>query len=127
MANRYTTSNAVHQAAKLPPDERDAYLDWLFDLEYRRLELPEPDLVLYLDLPAEISAQLLHLRQEATHTAADIHEQDVAYLRQCRDSAREIARQLGWQHIDCSRDGALRTPEDIHSQLWELVRTLVPA
>ena len=76
LANRYTTSNAVHQASKLPDREREAFLDWLFDLEYRRLGLPEPDLVVYLDLPTEISGQMLRLREAATHTAADIHERD---------------------------------------------------
>lgn len=124
LANRYTTSNAVHQAAKLPEGEREEYLHWLFDLEYRRLELPEPDLVIYLDLPPEISAQLLRIRQESTHTAADIHEQDEAYLRQCRENAREIARQLGWRRVDCSREGAVRAQEDIHRELWGLVRPL---
>ncbi len=124
LADRYTTSNAVHQAAKLPAGEREEYLRWLFDLEYRRLELPEPDLVFYLDLPTELSTQLLRRRQEATHTTADIHEQDEAYLRQCRENAREIARQLGWRRIDCSREGTLRAMEDIHSEIWELVRPL---
>ena len=80
--------------------------------------------MIYLDLPAEISAQLLRLRQESTHTTADIHEQDGDYLRQCRENTRELVRQLGWRRIDCSRDGALRTPEDIHNELWELVRPL---
>ncbi len=124
LADRYTTSNAVHQAPKLPEEERWAYLNWLFDLEYNRLALPEPDLMIYLDLPAELSAQMLRRRQEATHTQADIHERDGAYLRACRESAREIAQRLGWHRVDCSRDGALRTPEDIHCQLWELVRPL---
>lgn len=125
LANRYTTSNAVHQASKLPEGERKDFLDWLFDLEYRRLALPEPDLVIYLDLPAEISAQLLRRRQEATHTKADIHEQDEAYLRACRESAQEIVRRLGWRRVDCSREGAARAPEDIHRELWELVRPLL--
>lgn len=124
LANRYTTSNAVHQASKLPEEERQEYLDWLFDLEYRRLALPEPDLVIYLDLPAEISAQMLRLRQEATHTKGDIHEQDGAYLRACRESARTIAKRLGWRVVDCSRAGAVRTPEEIHQELWTLVRPL---
>lgn len=124
LANRYTTSNAVHQAPKLPPEERWAYLDWLFDLEYNRLALPKPDLVIYLDLPAEISAQMLRLRQEATRTKADIHEQDGAYLRSCRESAQEIVERLGWRRVDCSRDGAVRTPDDIHRELWEIVRPL---
>ncbi|HCG59977.1 MAG TPA: thymidylate kinase, partial [Lachnospiraceae bacterium] len=45
IADRYTTSNAVHQCCKLPRDGWDDYLDWLFDFEYRLLRLPEPDLV----------------------------------------------------------------------------------
>ena len=49
VADRYTTSNAVHQASKLLPGERKAFLDWLFDTEYRLLGLPKPDLVIYLD------------------------------------------------------------------------------
>lgn len=124
LTDRYTTSNAVHQAPKLPEEERRAYLDWLFDLEYSRLALPEPDLVIYLDLPAEVSARMLRLRQEATHTKADIHEQDGAYLRACRESARSIAKRLGWRAVDCSRGGAVRPPEDIHEELWALVRPL---
>ena len=81
--------------------------------------------MIYLDLPAELSARMLRLRQEATHTQADIHEQDGTYLRACRESAREIVKHLGWRRVDCSRDGALRAPEDIHRELWELVRPLV--
>ena len=125
LSNRYTTSNAVHQAPKLPEEERWPYLDWLFDLEYNRLALPEPDLVIYLDLPAEISVRMLRLRQEATHTQADIHEQDGDYLRACRVSAQEIVKRLGWRRVDCSRDGAIRALEDIHQELWEVVRPLI--
>ncbi len=80
--------------------------------------------MIYLDLPAEISAQMLRLRQEATHTRADIHEQDGDYLRACRESARDIAGRLGWKVVDCSRAGAMRAPEDIHEELWALVRPL---
>ena len=125
LANRYTTSNAVHQAAKLPPGEREEYLEWLFDLEYRRLGLPEPDLVIYLDLPSEVSERLLRRREAETGTKADIHEQDADYLRQCRESAREIARSLGWRILHCAGGRELYTPEAIHSRVWELVRPLL--
>lgn len=125
LANRYTTSNAVHQASKLERAEREAFLSWLFDLEYRRLELPEPDLVFYLDLPIELTEQMMRRREAETGARADIHEQDEAYLRRCRESAGEIARRLGWRRIDCSREGAVRTQEDIHAEAWELVRTLL--
>ena len=122
LADRYTTSNAVHQASKLPPAEREEFLRWLFDLEYRRLGLPEPDLVLYLDLPTELSERMLRQREHSTGTSADIHEQDEAYLRSCRESARQIARELKWTVIDCAGNGAVRPAEEIHQQVWETVR-----
>ncbi len=122
IANRYTPSNAVHQASKLPAGERREYLDWLFDLEYRRLGLPAPDLVVYLDLPTELSEQMLRRRESATGTQADIHEQDEEYLRSCRMNARDIAHDLGWTVIHCDREGAVRTVEDIHEEIWQQVR-----
>lgn len=124
LANRYTTSNAVHQASKLPEGEREAYLRWLFDLEYHRMGLPVPDLVIYLDLPTELSEAMLRKRQQATGTHADIHEQDEDYLRACRENARSIARQLGWTVVRCDRDGTVRPPEDIHREIWDLVGML---
>ena len=125
VANRYTTSNAVHQASKLPEGERQAFLDWLFDLEYGRMGLPAPDLVLYLDLPTEVSEKMLRHREQATATAADIHEQDGAYLRRCREGAREIARDLGWSVIDCAAGDAPRTMEDIRREVLSRVEPLL--
>lgn len=125
VADRYTTSNAVHQASKLPPEERGPYLDWLFDLEYRLLGLPAPDLVIYLDMPTEISGQMLRRREQATGTHADIHEQDAAYLESCRANAREVAQSCGWAVIGCADGDRPRTPEDIHRQVAGLVKELL--
>lgn len=125
VADRYTTSNAVHQASKLLKSERKEYLDWLFDLEYGRLGLPEPDLVIYLDMPTEITERMMRQREEATGTHADIHEQDEVYLKNCRANAREIAKECGWSVINCARDGGPRTPEDIHQQVYRLVKKLL--
>ena len=125
LTDRYTTSNAVHQASKLPEGERQAFLDWLFDLEYGRMGLPAPDLVLYLDLPTEVSEKMLRHREQATATAADIHEQDGAYLRRCREGAREIARDLGWSVIDCAAGDAPRTVEDIRREVLSRVEPLL--
>ncbi len=125
LSNRYTTSNAVHQASKLPEGERKAYLDWLFDLEYRLLGLPAPDLVVYLDMPTELTEKMMRKREAVSGTQADIHEQDEAYLRRCRENANEVARLCGWTVIRCGRDGAPRTIEDIQGEVWEQVRTLL--
>lgn len=125
IADRYTTSNAVHQTPKLPREERRAFLDWLFDFEYRLLELPKPDRVVYLDLPTEISEEMMRRREAETRTQADIHERDEAYLAACRESAELIIDLCGWEKIDCSRDGRIRSPEDIHREVLTRVEELL--
>lgn len=124
ITDRYTTSNAVHQAGKLPAEERRAYLDWLFHFEYTLLGLPAPDLVLYLDLPSDLSGELIRKRA-AQSGRTDIHEADGEYLRQCRENAREVLCLTGWRRIDCQCAGELRTAEDIHQEIYALVRPLV--
>ena len=125
LTDRYTTSNAVHQASKLSGEERKTYLDWLFDFEYRLMGLPAPDLVIYLDVPTELSAALRRLREEKTGTHADIHEADEAYLRRCRESGRQVADYAGWRRLDCAREGRMRPPEEIHEEIWRLVTPLL--
>lgn len=125
IADRYTTSNAVHQASKLPEEERSAFLNWLFELEYGKLGLPKPDLVLYLDMPTEITEKMMRQREAATGTHADIHEQDETYLKNCRAAAREIVKDCGWTVIRCARDDAPRTVEDIHNEVYKTVKSLL--
>ena len=125
IADRYTTSNAVHQASKLPPEERTVFLNWLFELEYGKLGLPKPDLVLYLDMPTEITEQMMRSREAATGTHADIHEQDEAYLKSCREAAREIVKDCGWTVIHCAKGDAPRTVEDIHNEVYKTVKSLL--
>lgn len=123
LADRYTTSNAVHQASKLPPEEQEDFFRWLTDFEFDKLGLPAPDLVIYLDMPTELAVQNLRRREADTHTTADIHEVDTDYLRLCRETARHAARVLGWQTVSCAdKDGNLRTMEDISREVDGLVR-----
>ena len=125
IADRYTTSNAVHQTVKLPEKERRAFLDWLFDFEYRMLGLPKPTRVLYLDIPTDLTEQMMRRREHETHTKADIHEQDDAYLRHCRDNAAFVVDYCGWTKIVCTEQGRLRPIEDIHAEVMEKVADLL--
>lgn len=126
LADRYTTSNAIHQGSKVPEGERADFYRWLYDYEYRRLGLPQPDLVCYLDMPAHLSRSLLRSREAATHTCADIHERDDSYLAQCRSCAQEAAQILGWKKIACvDSTGTLRTVEAIHQEIWANVSQLL--
>ena len=122
LTDRYTTSNAVHQASKLSAEERDTFFRWLYEFEFGKLGLPKPDLVLYLDMPTGASVSLLRHREAATHTQADIHERDNAYLAACRETASHAADVLGWQRIPCTENGQVRTVEAIHQDVWNAVK-----
>ena len=117
--DRYSTSNAVHQASKLPEAEWEGFFRWLFDFECGKLGLPLPDLVVYLDMPTEQAVRLLRSREASTHTKGDIHEVDTGYLALCRKTALRAADCLGWVKIPCvDGAGALRSMEDIHRDIW---------
>ncbi len=122
LSDRYTTSNAVHQASKEPGEKQGAFLNWLYDFEYSKLGLPRPDLVIYLDVPTDFTEQLLRSREQATNTQADIHEKDMSYLATCRETGRAAAAYYGWKVIQCVKDGKMRTIEDIHEEIYEAVR-----
>ena len=117
LSDRYTTSNAVHQASKEPEERRKEFLGWLYEFEYDRLGLPRPDLTIYLDVPTEYTEKLMRTREAATGTSADIHEQDLTYLATCRRMGKTAAEYYGWTVIDCVRDGAMRSIEDIHQEI----------
>ena len=121
VSDRYTTSNAVHQASKEEGENQGKFLAWLYDFEYNKLELPCPDLVIYLDVPTDFTEKLLRTREASTNTHADIHEQDMQYLATCRRTGRAAAAYYGWTVVECVRDGAMRSIEDIHEEIYRLV------
>lgn len=126
VTDRYTTSNAIHQAVKCQPEEREAFFRWLDDFEHHKMGLPRPDLVLYLDMPTYQSVQLLRDREYATQTKADIHEQDTSYLAACRTCAAQAANVLGWERVSClNEQGELRSIEAIHQEIWSRVAPMI--
>ena len=126
LTDRYTTSNAVHQAVKCTPEERGDFLRWLDDFEHNKMGLPRPDLVLYLDMPTAQAVQLLRSREASTHTSADIHELDTGYLAACRDCALQATQLLNWKVVPCvDSQGSLRSIEEIHQEIWTLTASLL--
>lgn len=122
LSDRYTTSNAVHQGAKLPDSKLGGFFDWLYDFEYVKLGLPRPDLVIYLDVDVETSLKRMKHRQEKTNTTADIHEKDVAYLENCLRVADKAADFYGWTRIPFKKDGAERELEEKHEQIYSIIK-----
>lgn len=121
LADRYATSNAVHQMVKLPEVQWLDYLQWSDGLEYEKVGLPKPDLVIYLDMPIAVSQQLMTRRYGGSEAQKDVHEADVAYLHACYKTARFTAQQQGWHIIQCGEGGAPRTIDNIHKDICSVV------
>ena len=121
VSDRYTTSNAVHQASKEPVEKQPEFLKWLYDFEYAKLGLPCPDLIIYLDVPTDFTEAMMRRREADTNTKADIHEQDMDYLATCRRTGKAAAEYYGWTVIQCVKDGAMRSIEDIHEEIYRHV------
>lgn len=120
LADRYTTSNAIHQCAKLPKSEWEAYADWLEDFEYDKMGIPKPDLVFCLDVEPTVSQRLLKQRY-GKDDKRDIHEQDMEYLMRCRAAAHWCARHFGWHMLVCSNNGKMRDRNVIAKELLDMV------
>ena len=122
VSDRYTTSNAVHQTSKEPQEKQAEFLKWLYEFEYDRLGLPRPDLTIYLEVPTDFTEQMMRKREADTNTSADIHEQDMEYLATCRRTGKAAAEYYGWTVIQCVQDGAMRSIEDIHDEIYRLCK-----
>ena len=119
--DRYTTSNAVHQMAKLPRGDWTSFLDWLWDYEFARMRLPAPDRVIYLDMEPEVSRELMRRRYGGDESRADIHERDLGYQLRCREAALFAADRLGWEILPCCENGGLIGIEDMSYKIQTLL------
>ena len=121
LSDRYTTSNAVHQGSKLSDDELPDFFAWLSDLEYVKMGLPKPDLVIYLDVDIPTSLSRMQRRQERTNTKADIHEKDIDYLSRCLRTASKACDYYGWTRVDFMKNGAERAVEEKNDEIYALI------
>lgn len=124
LADRYTTSNMVHQASKIEDEtERNNYLDWLWDLEFVKMGLPVPDVVVFLDVPPVVTNNLMLKRNNKITGGSkkDIHESDIEYLRKTYINACQIADRYNWKRIQCISANCLRSIDDIHNEIYDYV------
>ena len=120
VADRYTTSNIIYQMSKLPVTQRNEYLEWLIRYEYELLCLPRPTTVIYLDMHPNTSQMLLHKRYGGDDSKKDIHERNLLYLTDCRKTALEASKELGWKVITCFNKEYEPLPiHEIAEMVWQ--------
>ena len=125
--DRYVESTMLHQAALIEnQEERDEFLDYVNDFEFGKLKLPKPDLVIFLDVPVEVSKKLADSRGEyKSGNKKDILEQDVSHLTKAYNSGKYVANKYGWTQISClNESGNLKSIEEISNDIFEVVKKL---
>lgn len=125
LADRYTTSNMIHQAGKIQDrEERDKFLKWLWDFEFNLYKLPIPTEVFFLNMPVEKSLELIANRENKfTHNSKkDIHESDKNHLIEAYSAACDVAKDYNWYEVKCVKDDKIRTIEDIHEEIYNEIK-----
>lgn len=125
LCNRYTTANAVHQLCKLPESLWEVFLDWLYDYEFNKLQIPKPDLTVYLCVPPEVAEKYIKERAAEKARTPDIHEKSRSHLAKSYAAALYSAKKLGWKTIFCAENGALRPLDDIFEEVKKTVKEFV--
>lgn len=125
LSDRYTTSNAVHQGSKLSDEELPDFFAWLSDFEYGKMGLPQPDLVIYLEVDIQTSLARMRRRQAKTNTTADIHEKDVEYLTRCLATAEKAADFYGWHRIEFMKDGQERDVDEKNLEIYQVILDVI--
>lgn len=121
VADRYTTSNAIHQCSKLQEEQWDAFLEWLFHFEYELMGIPSPDAVVYLKVDTGVSQKLMTGRYSGDEAKKDIHEANLDYLNRSRLAAGYCSSKLGWREIECCREGSMRGIEEISAEVMRSI------
>lgn len=128
LVDRYTTSNMIHQAGKIQDkDEREKFLDWLWDFEFNLYGIPVPTKTFFLNMPTETAIKLMEERENKfTHTQTkDIHERDAAHLKDSYNAAVSLVDKYDWTEIKCVENDRLKTREEIHEEIWEEIKKYI--
>lgn len=117
LCDRYATSNIIYQMSKVSENQRDSFIEWQYDFEYNKLGLPAPDQVIYLDVEPEVSQKLMLKRYQGDESKKDLHEKNVDFLLNCRENALYAAKKLNWNVISCTKDGEMKSIEEIFQEI----------
>ena len=125
LLDRYTTSSLIYQSALIEDiEEKKKFLDYVIDFEYNKIGIKEPDLTIFLYAPLEVINEMRRKRKEESGEVfeGDIHENNLDFMKKVYDNAMFVADYLNWSKIDCSNNQGMKGIEEIHEEIYKLVR-----
>lgn len=131
LADRYVSANQIHQGGKIrSKTERKKFLNWLEDMEYSVFKISKPDLVIYLDVPFEISQywlkQKVAKRKKESYLKngrKDVAEDNLIHLKDSRNSALSLAKEnKNWVKVSCCKGMFCLLPELVHEEVFAILK-----
>ncbi len=129
VADRYVSANQIHQGGKIDnPKERKEFMSWLDKMEYSVFKIPRPDLVIYLDVPFEVSKEwlknkIMKIKKKYLKGRLDVAEENLTYLKNSRNSGIDLSKNdKGWEKIECCKGMVCMLPEAVHERVFEIVK-----
>lgn len=122
ISDRYTTSNLVYQTAKLSPDKREGFINWIYDYEYNKLGLPKPSIVIYLNVALNLSQSLIDNRYKGTNNKKDMHESNVMFLKECESISKYVCKKENWRIVNCGTEEKMKSKQEIHEEIFKILK-----
>ena len=129
IADRYVSANQIHQGGKIQDKKaRQEFLKWLDRMEYGTFKIPKPDMVIYLDVPFEVSKSWLERKvtqrkKKYLKGRKDVAEDNLLHLKASRESALALGKaNKSWAKIDCCKGMICMPPEGVHEKVYTAVR-----
>lgn len=123
LVDRYSTSSLIYQSSVIEDkEEKEKFIDYVFDYEHNKIGIPVPDLVIFLHADFEVAQELKRKRKNNDGVKNDIHENDNSFMKKVSDTSIEIANKFNWDYIECTKDGQMRSVEEIHEDIYNLVK-----
>lgn len=129
LADRYATANQIHQGGKIDNQKkRKEFLSFLDTMEYSVFKIPRPDLVIYLDVPFEVSKVWLQKKvaqRKKTYLKGrkDVAEDNLLHLKNSRNSALLLQKQnKNWEKVVCCKGMVCLPPEGVHEEVYKIIK-----
>lgn len=123
LLDRYTTSSIIYQSALIDDvDEKKKFIDYVIDFEYKKIGIKEPDNVIFLYAPFDLVTELRKARKQNDGVENDIHERNLDFMKKVYEGSMFIADYLSWNKVKCNDGQEMRKVEDIHEDIYKLVK-----
>lgn len=117
LANRYVSASKAHMGANLPAEKREEFIKWLDALEYQTNGMPKEDFTILLSVDPKVG------QRNVAGKHRDIHEQNLKHLEEASKTYLSLAKKANsWYVVDCANDGVMKTREEIHQEVRQILQ-----